>query len=163
MNFIDSLSEARISEGEQLDLVSGRRLRGDQLIRRIDTKLGLRGACRCSTAQPGELLANQHVAPLLGDRGLTHALGLGEHVGAVAAVVFLDSAVDYLPHVLAYLIKEPAIMGDDKQAQARARLEVRGKPGDDLDIEMVGRLVEQQDVKVSDQQPREIHATALTA
>ena len=54
-------------------------------------------------------------------------------------------------------------MGDDKQAQARARLEVRGKPGDDLDIEMVGRLVEQQDVKVGDQQPREIHATALTA
>ena len=41
MHFVDSLAQARIGEGEQLDLVSGRRLRRDQLVRRINAELRL--------------------------------------------------------------------------------------------------------------------------
>ena len=42
-------------------------------------------------------------------------------------------------------------------------LEVRGQPGDALDVEMVGGLVERQDVAVGDQQRGQRHPAALTA
>ena len=124
MHFVNSLAQPCIGEREQLDLVSGRWLCGDQLIRRINAELRLRGSCWCTATQPGELLANQHVAALLGHRCLAHALGLGEHVCAVAAVVLLDPAAYDLPHVLADLIEEPAIMRDDKKTKTRSSLEI---------------------------------------
>ena len=38
-----------------------------------------------------------------------------------------------------------------------------GQPGDPLDVEVVGRLVESDDIPFTDQQRRQLHPTPLTA
>ncbi len=53
----------------QGDAVAGRRLVGDQGVRGVDPEPGLAGPGGGATAQPGELLAEQVLAPLLGDGG----------------------------------------------------------------------------------------------
>ncbi len=57
-------------------------------------------------------------------------------------------------------------MRDDEQA-ARVRgpacLEVAGQPGDRLDVEVVGRLVEEEDVVVASEQGRQRHPASLPA
>ena len=62
----------------------------DQRVGRVDAELRLRGARRRAAAQPGELLAHQVLPALLGGRGLTRPLGLGEHEGGVPALVGVD-------------------------------------------------------------------------
>ena len=54
-------------------------------------------------------------------------------------------------------------MGDDDHRQPRPRSKVIREPRHHLDIEMVGRLVEEQQVEVGDKCSGELHAPALTA
>src|SRR5262249_29223918 len=60
----------------------------------------------------------------------------------------------------------PAVVGDDEQAPGvggPAACQVRGEPGDRLDIQVVGRLVQHQDVVVAGEQPGKGDAAALPA
>ena len=64
------------------------------------------------------------------------------------------------------LVEEPPVVGHDHEpARVRrpAPLEVPGEPGDALDVEVVGGLVEEDDVVVADEQRGERDAAALAA
>jgi hypothetical protein len=87
-----------------------------------------------------------------------------EDVGRVAALEGLDDAVVHLPGGGADLVEEPAVVGDDEQAAGVGRPalpQVPGQPREALDVEVVGGLVEEQDVVVADQQAGQRDAAAL--
>ena len=63
-----SLPSRVVANAHQLDVVARRRLVGDEGVGRVDAELRLGGAGRRAAAQPGELLAEQVVAALGGDR-----------------------------------------------------------------------------------------------
>ena len=156
------VAEPRAREAQQLGAVARGWLVGDQRVGRLDPELRLRGPGRRPAAQPRELLAHQLLAALLA-RGLDAvALGAREHVGRVAALVLVHRRVDDLPGVRADRVEEPAVVGDD-QHRAVARGQMAGQPGDRLDVEVVGRLVEQQQVGVVEQHPRERDPPPLAA
>ena len=148
------------------DGVAGRRLVLDQLVGGIDAELRLRGAGRGTAAQPGQLLAHQVLALGLGDGGHPVALDALQDVRRVAALERFDDAVVHLPGGGADLVEEPPVVGDDDEAAGSGRpalLEVPGEPGDALDVEVVGGLVEEDDVLVADEERGERDAAALAA
>ena len=106
------------------------------------------------------------LALLLGGLGGLGALDALQHVGRVPALELLDLPVVHLPHAEADLVEEPAVVRDDEQ-RARlprpAALEVVGQPGDGVDVEVVGGLVEHEHVEVADEHAGEVHATTLPA
>ena len=149
-------------EAQQLGPVARLGLVGDQRVGGLDPELRLGGARRRAAAQPRELLAQQLLAALFARRGLARALGAGEHVGRVAALVLVDRGVGDLPGERADGVQEPAIVGDDEH-RAAARGEVVREPVDALDVEVVGRLVEQQQLGVAEQRLGERDPAPLAA
>ena len=109
------LAEPRRGHPGQRELVARRRLVGDQLVRRVEAELGLGRPRRCTATQPGELLAQQVLALLLGRRRVPCALGPRQDVGRVAALVLVDAAVVHLPRARADGVEEPAVVRDDDE------------------------------------------------
>ncbi|MPN05532.1 hypothetical protein SDC9_152783 [bioreactor metagenome] len=69
-----------------------------------------------------------------------------------------------LPGLGTDLVQEPAIVGDHQQTTRILRpamLQMVGQPGDSLDIEMVGRLVQRDQVPVAHQQGGQRHPATL--
>ncbi len=156
------LAEAGVGEAHQLGAVARRRHVGDELVGGLDAVAGLGGPGGGAAAQPGQLLAHQ-VLPLgLLGGGDPLALCAGEDVVAVAALVLVHLAALHVPHAGADLVEEPAVVGDADERGA-ALLQVLGQPGDALDVEVVGGLVEDQEVLVGDEQLGEGDAAALAA
>ena len=94
------------------------------------------------------------------------ALGAGQHVRRVAALVAVDVAVVHLPRPRADGVEEPPVVRDDDERAAPGRpprRQVPGQPGDALDVEVVRRLVEQDDVVLADQQRGQRHPAPLPA
>ncbi len=113
-----------------------------------------------TATQPGELLLDELLAALLGGAGLALALRLGQHERRVAALVGVDHAVVDLPRRLADLVEEPAVVGDDDERAGRGD-EVAGQPGDGLDVEVVGGLVEHDQLVRAEQQRGQRAAATL--
>ena len=160
----DVLAEPGRGEAHQLDVVARRRLVGDERVRGVDAELRLARAGGRAAPQPGELLAQEVVAAVGDDAGHPLALGLGEDVGGVAALVLLDRPAVDLPRLRRDGVEEPPVVGDDDEAGVRARegsREVLGQPGDALDVEVVGRLVEEQQVGRGDEQRGQRDPAAL--
>ena len=158
----DVLAEPLGGEPLQLEPVARRRHVVDQRVGGVDPELRLRGPRRRAAAQPGQLLAHQVLPAHLRGRRLPLPLGLGEHERGVPALVGVDDAVVHLPGRLADRVEEPPVVGDHDQ-RGRARGEVGGQPGDRLDVEVVGRLVEHEQVVVAEQQRGQRAAAALAA
>ena len=158
----DVLAEALGGEALQLHPVAGRRDVLDELVGGIDAELRLGGAGRGAAAQPGELLLDQLLATLLGGARLPLALRLGQHERRVAALVAVDGPVVDLPRRLAHLVEEPAVVGDDDEGAGPAD-EVLGEPGHRLDVEVVGGLVEHDQVVAPEQQRGQGAAATLAA
>src|SRR5690606_20825442 len=87
-----------------------------------------------------------------------------QNVCGVAALECFDNAVVHLPGLRAYLIEEPPVVCDHEEC-ARVRrpalLQMPCKPGDRLDVEVVGGLIERDDVPLLDQESRKRHAAPL--
>ncbi len=119
-----------------------------------------------ATRQPCQLLAGQ-IAPLrLAHIGLAVAFHALQHVRAVAAFERLDLPVMHLPHRLAHLVEEPAVVRDDQQRAGPLRptvLQVFGEPVDRHDVQVVCRLVECEHIPVLEQQAGEVGAATLAA
>ena len=144
------VAEPRAREAQQLGAVARLGLVGDQRVGGLDPELRLRGARRRAAPQPGELLAQQLLAALLARGGLPRPLGTREHVRRVAALVLVHGGVRDLPRERADGVQEPAVVGDDEH-RAAARGEMAREPVDALDVEVVRRLVEQQQLGVVEQ------------
>jgi len=162
----DVLAEPRGGELLERHPVAHRRHIRDELVGGVDAELRLARARRCAPAQPRELLAHEVLPLRLGCRRHPVALDALQHVGGVAALERLDDAVVHLPGVGRDLVEEPAVVGDHHEAALSlrpARLQMLGEPGDALDVEVVGGLVEEHDVPVAAEQGCERHAAPLAA
>ncbi len=162
----DVLAQAHRGELLQGDGVAGRRLVGDELGGGVDAELRLGRARRGAPAQPGELLAGQVAPTLLGDLGDALPLDPGQDPRRVAALVGVDDGVVDLPRLRAHRVEEPPVVGDDHERPAPGRpagAQVRGQPRHAVDVEVVGGLVQQEDVGVVDQHRGQRHPAQLTA
>ncbi len=115
------VAQARRREAQQLGAVAHLGLVGDQRVGGVDAELRLRGAGRRAAAQPGELLAQQLAAAVVARGGLAVALGAGQDVGRVAALVLVDGLVGDLPRRGADRVEKPAIVGDHEHRAAPRR------------------------------------------
>ena len=75
--------------------------------------------------------------------------------GAQHAPIQLDDAAGHMPH-------EGAIVADEQQRARKAQDELL-QPGDGLDVQMVGRLIQQQQIRITDQCTPQQDASAPTA
>ncbi len=150
----------------QLQSVTHRRHVGDELPRGLDMELLLGGTRPGAAGEPCELLAGQVAALGLTHVGLAVAFHTLQHVRGITAFERVDHTVMNLPHRFAHLVEEPTVMGDEQQRALAGRptvLQVFGKPVDGHHVQVVGGLVEREDVPILEQQTRQIRAAALAA
>ena len=93
---------------------------------------------------------------------LLEALGLGFQIGGVVAFVGNAAAAVELENPAGDIVEEVAVVGDDQHG-ALVGAQVLFQPRGGLGVEMVGRLVEQQQVRLGQQQLAQRHAAALAA
>ena len=128
---------------------------------------GFGRARRRATSQPGQLARRQVLADLLGNLGSLLALGPAGQVGRVPGAgvparrhVQVGRATVELEHLGRDLVEHVAIVGDQHQPAA-----VGGQPLleelDGIEIEVVGRLVEDQHLVLADQQTGQRGALGL--
>lgn len=154
------LAEAGVGELHQLAGVARRRHVGDELVGGLDAVARLGGTGGGASAQPGQLLAHE-VLPLgLLGGGDPLPLGAGEDVVAVAALVLVDGAALDVPHAGADLVEEPPVVGDADEGGAPGA-QVAYQPGDALDVEVVGGLVEDDQVLLVDEELGQRDTAAL--
>jgi hypothetical protein len=156
------VAQARAREPQQLRGVARLGDVGDERVGGLDAELRLRRPGGRPAAQPGELLAHEHAAALVAHGGDPVALRAGENVGRVAALVLVHAAVDDLPGRGADRVEEPAVVRHDQQ-RAAARREMAGEPVDPLDVEVVRRLVEEQQLGAVEERVGQRDPAALPA
>ena len=159
----DLVAEPLAGRDVDLDLVElDVAVLGQQALVVVQARLGLLAAALGVLAHPLELLLDRALARgvlalLLREARLLllePARVVALERQAVAAVELEDPARD--------VVEEVAIVGDGHDG-ALVLLEVALEPGDRLGVEVVGRLVEQQQVGRAQQQPAERDAAALAA
>ncbi len=133
--------------------------------------LGLLVRAGAPAAQPRQLLASQVPAGGFGLGGLRLASGAGVEVAGVAAVVDVADAPVQLDDAGGDPVEQVAVVGDQQQA-APVTGQPLLQPGDGVEVEVVGGLVEdQQDAVVVgaaagpdlDQRPGQRHPLGLPA
>ena len=157
------LAQARSRRDVDLDLVElDVALFGDQLLIARQPGLGLRASALRVRADPFELRGDRALAGLLGALFLGQArLLLLQPAGVVALVGDALAAVE-LEDPAGDVVEEVAVVGD-RHDRALVLRQVLLQPGDRLGVEMVGGLVQQQQVRRAQQQPAQRHAPALAA
>ncbi len=162
----DLLAEPAHGEPLELDGVSERRVVGDERAGGLHAKARLARAGLGAVREPVELLAQGVLTALLGRGGQPLALDALLDVGGVAALEGLDPTVVDLPHPLADLVEEPPVVRHhEKRPLARGPppAQVRGQPLDGGQVEVVGRLVHEDDVVGPREHAREVRPATLPA
>ena len=136
---------------------------GDQIVGRLDAKLRLGRPCGRAPTQPGQLFPHQILAPRLYAGRQSHPFRAREHIRRVAAVIRIDGAVVDLPRSGAHRVEEPAVMAHHHQRLRVTPVQVFREPADDLDVQVVRRLVEHDDVVTGDQHRGQRHPSSLAA
>ena len=161
----DEIAEARAGRDRDLDLVLtglGRLRLRHELVVRVDARLALRLPRARRHAHPFELPL-EGAAPGLVDLLLLREplLLLLEPARVVALPGHTVPAVE-LEDPSCDVVEEVAVVGH-RDDGAVVLLQVSLEPGNGLGIEMVGRLVEQEQIGLAEQQPAERDAPALAA
>ncbi len=133
-----------------------------QLVEVVQTRLLLGLATLRVLARPVELLVDPALAGLVGALLLRHPLGLLVEPAGVVALERVAAATVELEDPARDVVQEVAIVGD-RDDRALVGLQVALQPGDRLGVEVVGRLVEQQQVGGREQQAGERDAALLAA
>ena len=135
----------------------------DERVGGIDAELRLRGpGRRARGASQASSLRTRFCRRASDAAAWRCRSAFGQHERGVTALVGVDHAVIAPPRPLAHRVEEPAVVGDHHQRRWPVR-EVLGQPGDGLDVEVVGRLVQYDEVVLAEQQRRERAAAALTS
>ena len=107
------------------------------------------GACAArfhALANPHFFLRQQLVGAGVDDGLLRELLGLLRHVGGKVARVAQELAAVQLDDVGAHRVQKRAVVADGDDAPGKAHQQVL-QPGDGVQVEVVGRFVQQQDVR----------------
>ena len=138
----------------QFQRISHRWHIGDELARGLHMELLFGGTRASAAGQPGQFLAGQVAAFRFSHVRLAVAFDALQHVCGVAAFEWFDYAVVHFPHRFADFVEEPAVVGDEQQCAGACRpavFQVFGQPVDCDDVQVVGGLVEGQNVPVFEQ------------
>ena len=162
----DLFAQARHGHLLQLQGIAHGRHVGDERSRRLHVEFGLAAPSLRSPREEGELLA-QLVGAFPPGQGLQAvALDAFHDVGGITPLEGVHLAIVHFPHALADLVEKPAIVGDDQQS-ARTRwpasLQMPCQPVDGAYVQVVGGLVEHQQVPAADEQTGQVHAALLSA
>jgi hypothetical protein len=139
---------------------------GDEGVGCLDAELGLRGAGGGAAAQPGQFLFDQLLALALHHGGRPVPFSACQHVGGVTAFEGVHDPIVDFPGFVADFIKEPAVVGDHQEGAlvgTPAGLQVPGQPGHTLHVQVVGGLVQHDDVVVLNQELGQGHTPLLPA
>ena len=123
---------------------------GLELLRPTDVGLGLAGACRGAAQQPLTLASGEIAAHGFGALVGSLTLFSGLEVGAVTPVVDVESALVDLEHAGRDRVEQVAVVGDAQEATGE-RGESFLEPVDRVDVEMIGRFVEDEQIGRRDQ------------
>ena len=157
------VAEARARRDVDLDLVElDVALLGDQLLVAGEAGLGLRASALRVRAHPLELGGDRALAALLRALFLGQARLLLLEPARVVALVGDALAAVELEDPAGDVVEEVAVVGDGDD-RALVLGQVLLEPRDRLGVEVVGGLVQQQQVGRAQQQPAERHAPALAA
>ena len=161
----DLVAEARTGRDRDLELALGAlglvRL-GEQLLVGAEAGLALGLPRARGEAHPFELARERSLAGVDGLLLATQALELLLEPARVVALEREPAPVVELEDPLGDVVEEVAIVGD-RDDGARVLLQEAFEPVDGLGVEVVGRLVEQQQVGVAEEQPGERDAALLAA
>ena len=124
--------------------------------------LGLRVRAGRPPAQPGQLRAGQVAADGVGRHLPLAPLAAGGQVAGVAVVVDVALAPVELEDAGGDPVEDVAVVGDEHQPAAEAGQAVL-QPGDGVDVEVVGGLVEHEQVDLLQQGPGQRHPLGLAA
>jgi hypothetical protein len=159
----DDIAEARRAEARQVEVAgSGGGLGAPlhQLRRRLDARLGLARARRGAPPQPRQLGAREVLAHLLGGGSALLTFDARLEPRRVPAFVHVAATPIDLDHARRDLVEHVPVMGDEEQAAA-VRSEPLLQPLDRLDVEVVGRLVEDEEVGFLGQRAGQRNALGL--
>ena len=134
----------------------------DQFVERADTRLGLGLAGLGTLPDPGQLVLDRLLTALVLARFLFESLGLFLQIGGVIAFIDEVARAIELEDPVHHIVQEVAVMGDEDDV-AGIIDQMLFQPGDAFGVEMVGRLIEQQDVRLFQQQTGQRHAALFTA
>jgi hypothetical protein len=146
--FDDGVAEARGWRDEEVHLaLFGRGLDALDLVELFEPVARLGGACLDAGTHPVKFLAEETLAAALGLGGDLLADGLGFEVGGVVAGVRVGLAVRDLDDPCGDQVEEVAVVGDEDDG-AGVALEEALQPADRVGVEVVGRFVEEQQVRL---------------
>ena len=128
----------------------------------VDPGLGLAGAGLGAPAEPGQLPPGQVAPGGFGRRGLLLAFGPGLQVGGVAPFVHVGAAPVELEHPGGDPVEQVAVVGDEDQAAPEGQ-QLLLEPGHRAQVEVVGGLVEDQQLGRVGQHPGQGHPLGLAA
>ncbi len=128
------------------------RPRLDQLGRAFDPRAALAGTRLGPPPQPGEFPAGQVAAGRLRRRGPLLTSGPAFEVAGIATLVYVGRPAIELEDPRRHPVENVAIMGDDDQPTLE-RSQLGLQPVDRIHVEMVGGLVQDEQVRVGDQRP----------
>ncbi len=134
----------------------------DQFVIGLDTRLGLGLARLGRGGNPLALAGNRLLLGGFLAAFLRHALGLGFQIGGVIALIGNAAAAVEFENPAGHIVKEVAVMGDHHHGTG-IFAQMLFQPGNGFRIQMVGRLVEQQQVRLGKQQFAQRDAADFTA
>ncbi|MNX87325.1 hypothetical protein D3C86_1192500 [compost metagenome] len=161
---LDDLVAEPLAHGdEQVELAVrvGRRL-VDQLLEAVDAGLLFGAAGLGLLADPLQLAPDRHLADVLGLGLGLFALGLEQQVLGVVAHVLGELPEVQLDHAVGHVVEEVAIVGDQDDGPGVGG-QVALEPGDGLGVQVVGRLVQHQQVGLGHQGARKRYPAHLAA
>ena len=134
----------------------------DQLVERLDPRLGFGLARLGALADPFQLVGDGLLLALVLALFLFEPLRLLIEIGRIITFVDKVAAAIELEDPVDDIVEEIAVMGDEDDV-ARIVDQMLFEPGDAFGVQMVRRLVEQQDIGLVEQQTAQCHAAALAA
>ena len=137
-------------------------LRLDQLVEGADAGLGLGLARLGRAADPFELVVDRLLLALLLALLLLQPLSFLLQIAGIIGFVDVVAAAIELEHPVHDIVEEVAVVGDEDDVAGIVD-EMLFEPLHAFGVEMVGRLVEQQDVGLFEQQPGQRDAALLAA
>ena len=144
------LTEPRGRHPDQFHPVPRGRLTLDERVGRVHPEPGLAGPGGRPAAKPGQFLAQQVAPSPVGGLGDPGPFRPGQHIRGVPPVVGVHLPVGQFPGPVAHRIQEPAVVGHRNQC-LRPPGQVLGQPVDSLNVQVVGGLVQEQQVVLADQ------------